>query len=92
MERCSSIHRRTAETDISVSLDLDGSGIYTIHTGIPFLDHMLSMVARHGFFDLEVHATGDLDVDYHHTVEDVGICLGQRATGGDTGVSSTRLL
>ncbi len=77
MERCSSIHRRTAETDIRVSLDLDGSGVYTIHTGIPFLDHMLSMVARHGFFDLEVHATGDLDVDYHHTVEDVGICLGQ---------------
>ena len=77
MERCSSIHRRTAETDIRVSLDLDGSGIYTLHTGIPFLDHMLSMVARHGFYDLEVHATGDLDVDYHHTVEDVGICLGQ---------------
>ncbi len=77
MERCSSIHRRTAETDIRVSLDLDGSGIYTVQTGIPFLDHMLSMVARHGFYDLEVHATGDLDVDYHHTVEDVGICLGQ---------------
>jgi imidazoleglycerol-phosphate dehydratase len=77
MERCSSIHRRTAETDIRVSLDLDGSGVYTVQTGIPFLDHMLSMVARHGFYDLEVHATGDLDVDYHHTVEDVGICLGQ---------------
>ena len=58
MERCSSIHRRTAETDIRVSLDLDGSGIYTVQTGIPFLDHMLSMVARHGFYDLEVHATG----------------------------------
>jgi imidazoleglycerol-phosphate dehydratase len=77
MERRSRIHRRTAETDITVSLDLDGSGLYDIHTGIPFLDHMLSMVARHGFFDLEVHAEGDLDVDYHHTVEDVGICLGQ---------------
>jgi imidazoleglycerol-phosphate dehydratase len=60
-----------------VSLDLDGSGVYTVQTGIPFFDHMLSMVARHGFYDLEVHATGDLDVDYHHTVEDVGICLGQ---------------
>jgi imidazoleglycerol-phosphate dehydratase len=77
MERRSRIHRRTAETDITVSLDLDGSGLYDIHTGIPFLDHMLSMVARHGFFDLEVHAAGDLEVDYHHTVEDVGICLGQ---------------
>ena len=78
MERQSTVHRRTAETDIQVSLDLDGSGVYTVQTGIPFLDHMLSMVARHGFFDLEVAATGDLDVDYHHTVEDVGICLGLR--------------
>jgi imidazoleglycerol-phosphate dehydratase len=77
MERRSRIHRHTAETNITVSLDLDGSGLYDVHTGIPFLDHMLSMVARHGFFDLEVHAEGDLDVDYHHTVEDVGICLGQ---------------
>jgi imidazoleglycerol-phosphate dehydratase len=77
MERRSHIHRHTAETDITVSLDLDGSGCHTIHTGIPFLDHMLSMIARHGFFDLDVHADGDLAVDYHHTVEDVGICLGQ---------------
>ena len=77
MERQSTVHRRTAETDIQVSLDLDGSGVYNVQTGIPFLDHMLSMVARHGFFDLEVSASGDLDVDYHHTVEDVGICLGQ---------------
>jgi imidazoleglycerol-phosphate dehydratase len=77
MERQSTVHRRTAETDIQVSLDLDGGGVYTVQTGIPFLDHMLSMVARHGFFDLEVSASGDLDVDYHHTVEDVGICLGQ---------------
>jgi len=77
MERHSHIQRRTAETDITVSLDLDGSGLHTIQTGVPFLDHMLSMIARHGFFDLEVQATGDLAVDYHHTVEDVGICLGQ---------------
>jgi imidazoleglycerol-phosphate dehydratase len=76
-ERRSRIERRTAETDITVSVDLDGSGLYTVHTGVPFLDHMLSMVARHGFVDLDVQATGDLDVDYHHTVEDVGICLGQ---------------
>ena len=77
MERQSTIHRRTAETDITVSVDLDGSGLYTVQTGIAFLDHMLSMIARHGFIDLEVRAEGDLDVDYHHTVEDVGICLGQ---------------
>jgi imidazoleglycerol-phosphate dehydratase len=77
MERRSHIRRQTAETTITVALDLDGAGAHTIHTGIPFLDHMLSMIARHGFFDLEVQATGDLEVDYHHTVEDVGICLGQ---------------
>ncbi|MGE3538996.1 MAG: imidazoleglycerol-phosphate dehydratase HisB [Candidatus Tectimicrobiota bacterium] len=77
MERCSTIHRRTSETDIRVSLDLDGSGLYTINTGVPFLDHMLSMVAKHGFYDLDIQATGDLEVDYHHTVEDVGIALGQ---------------
>ena len=77
MERRSHIHRQTAETDITVALDLDGTGSYTIHTGIPFFDHMLSMIARHGFFDLEIQAEGDLDIDYHHTIEDVGICLGQ---------------
>lgn len=77
MERQSQIHRRTSETDITVSLDLDGRGLYTIQTGVPFLDHMLTMIARHGFVDLEIQATGDLDIDYHHTVEDVGICLGQ---------------
>jgi imidazoleglycerol-phosphate dehydratase len=77
MGRHSHIKRQTAETNITVTLDLDGTGSHTIHTGIPFLDHMLSMIARHGFFDLEVQAAGDLDVDYHHTVEDVGICVGQ---------------
>jgi imidazoleglycerol-phosphate dehydratase len=77
MERRSHIHRQTAETDITVALDLDGTGSYTIRTGIPFFDHMLSMIARHGFFDLEIQAEGDLDIDYHHTIEDVGICLGQ---------------
>lgn len=77
MERSSCIHRRTTETDVRVALDLDGSGSYTINTGMAFLDHMLSMIARHGFFDLEIQASGDLEVDYHHTVEDVGICLGQ---------------
>ncbi|MGQ4809104.1 Imidazoleglycerol-phosphate dehydratase [Candidatus Entotheonellaceae bacterium PAL068K] len=77
MERCSKIQRHTAETAITVALDLDGSGTSVICTGMPFLDHMLSMIARHGFFDLEVQAEGDLAVDYHHTVEDVGICVGQ---------------
>ena len=77
MERRSRIQRQTAETEITVSVDLDGSGLYRVNTGVPFLDHMLSMVARHGFVDLDVQATGDLDVDYHHTVEDVGIALGQ---------------
>jgi imidazoleglycerol-phosphate dehydratase len=77
MGRHSHIQRQTAETTITVALDLDGTGLHTIHTGIAFLDHMLSMIARHGFFDLEVQAEGDLDVDYHHTVEDVGICVGQ---------------
>ncbi len=77
MERRSRVQRRTAETDITVTLDLDGSGMQAISTGVPFLDHMLSMIARHGFFDLEVQAEGDLAVDYHHTVEDVGICVGQ---------------
>jgi imidazoleglycerol phosphate dehydratase HisB len=95
MERRSRIHRHTAETDITVSLDLDGSGLYDVHTGIPFLDHMLSMVARHGFFDLDVHAEGDLDVDYHHTVEQTGyapLCLSQRPPGGNPGVGGSRLL
>lgn len=77
MERRSRIHRQTSETDITVVLDLDGRGHHSIDTGIPFLDHMLTMIARHGFVDLEVQARGDLEVDYHHTVEDVGICLGQ---------------
>lgn len=77
MERRSRIHRQTSETDITVVLDLDGRGHYRVDTGVPFLDHMLTMIARHGFVDLEVEARGDLEVDYHHTVEDVGICLGQ---------------
>lgn len=77
MERRSVVQRRTSETDIVVSLDLDGSGLCSVNTGVPFFDHMLSMIARHGFVDLDIQAKGDLDVDYHHTVEDVGICLGQ---------------
>ena len=71
------IERRTTETQIVIRLGLEGRGRYAISTGIRFLDHMLELVARHGVFDLKITATGDLDVDQHHTVEDVGICLGQ---------------
>ena len=75
--RRASIDRRTAETQIQVSLTLDGKGQFRNSTGIRFLDHMLDLVARHGGFDLAVTATGDLDVDQHHTVEDVGIAIGE---------------
>src|SRR5512135_3097591 len=70
------VHRKTRETDVEVELELDGRGDAAIDTGIPFLDHMLTLFAAHGFFDLKVSATGDLEVDQHHTVEDIGICLG----------------
>src|SRR5437667_6016289 len=69
--------RKTNETEIRVSLDLDGSGEYKIGTGIPFFDHMLAQLARHGYFDLEIDAKGDLEIDGHHTVEDTGWVLGQ---------------
>ena len=77
MGRVATIERATRETDISVSIDLDGGGVTKITTGVPFFDHMLDAFGRHGLFDLAVHATGDLDIDAHHTVEDVGIVLGQ---------------
>src|SRR5215213_5858282 len=84
------IDRRTAETRIKVSLALDGKGRFENTTGIRFLDHMLDLVARHGGFDLQVKATGDLDVDAHHTVEDVGIALGEavlKALGNKRGIN-----
>ena len=71
------IHRQTKETNIAVRLDIDGRGRYDVSTGIRFLDHMLDLVARHGGFDLQIEAKGDLDVDQHHTVEDLGIALGE---------------
>ena len=77
MTRRASIARKTAETDISLTLVLDGTGQRRIQTPVPFFNHMLEAVARHGLFDLDVQATGDVEVDPHHTVEDVGICLGQ---------------
>ena len=75
--RRATVARKTKETDIELTLVVDGRGRYEVETGIPFLNHMLELFARHGFFDLTVRARGDLDVDYHHTVEDVGLTLGQ---------------
>jgi len=76
VKRIVSISRKTAETDIALTINLDGTGEYDVDTGIPFFDHMLCLFAKHGLFDLTLKATGDLEVDYHHTVEDVGIVLG----------------
>ena len=75
--RQATVARKTKETDITVDLNIDGSGRGEVNTGIPFLNHMLESFARHGFFDLSVRARGDLDVDQHHTVEDVGLALGK---------------
>ncbi len=89
MPRSATIHRKTNETDIRLRLKLDGQGKAAISTGIRFLDHMLELVARHGAFDLQVAARGDLDVDQHHTVEDVGIALGEavlQAVGNKRGI------
>jgi imidazoleglycerol-phosphate dehydratase len=76
MGRQARIDRKTKETEIRLKLDLDGTGNASVDTGIPFIDHMLSLLAAHGFMDLELSARGDTDVDDHHTVEDLGICLG----------------
>ncbi len=81
--------RRTKETEVEVVVDLDGSGLVSVATGLPFFDHMLEQLGRHGGLDLQVHATGDLRVDAHHTVEDVGIVLGEAmagALGGKAGI------
>ena len=75
--RVATVSRKTKETDIRLELHLDGDGRSAVKTGIPFLDHMLELFSRHGLFDLTVQARGDLEVDYHHTVEDVGLVLGQ---------------
>lgn len=84
------VTRVTGETDITVELDLDGTGICSIDTGVPFFDHMLNAFGRHGLFDLTVRATGDIEVDAHHTVEDTGIVLGQaftQALGDKAGIT-----
>ena len=88
--RVGRLHRTTTETDIRARLNLDGHGRYRISTGVRFLDHMLELFTRHGGFDLELQARGDLDVDQHHTVEDVGIALGQavrQALGSKKGIN-----
>lgn len=75
--RQNEVHRQTRETNIRLSFALDGTGRTEITSGVPFMDHMLTLFAVHGFFDLTIHASGDTEVDAHHTVEDLGICLGQ---------------
>jgi len=87
--RIATVTRRTAETSIDITLNLDGSGRFVTETGIGFFDHMLSHIAKHGVFDLEVRATGDLHIDQHHTVEDCGIALGEafvQALGDKAGI------
>jgi imidazoleglycerol-phosphate dehydratase len=89
MSRFARIERKTAETQIHLELRLDGTGEARVATGVGFLDHMLTLLAKHGAFDLSLDASGDLQVDQHHTVEDVGICLGMAMTealGGKTGI------
>ncbi len=90
MTRQATVLRTTKETDISVEIDLDGTGSSDVDTGVPFFDHMLDAFARHGLFDLKVRARGDIEVDAHHTVEDVGIVLGSavaRALGDKRGIN-----
>ena len=87
--RKATIERNTKETQIKVEIDLDGTGVGDLHTTVPFLDHMLDQLVRHGLLDLAVHAKGDLHIDAHHTVEDIGITLGQavnRALGDKMGI------
>src|SRR6266550_2117054 len=88
--RTAKLHRKTKETDVRVVLNLDGHGQSQVNTGLPFLDHMLDLFARHGLFDLEVECRGDLEIDDHHSVEDVAICLGQaflQALGDKAGIA-----
>ena len=88
-DRTATVERKTAETEISVTVNLDGTGQFDIDTGLPFFDHMLSHIGKHGVFDLSVKATGDLEVDQHHTIEDCGIAVGEafaKALGDKAGI------
>ena len=90
MTREGKVERTTSETSIKLSLQLEGQGLSEINTGIPFLDHMLNLFSRHGLFNLEIAGKGDIEVDYHHTVEDTGICLGEafrKALGDMKGIT-----
>ena len=77
MKRISQVKRKTTETDVTLKINIDGSGKYSIKTPVPFLTHMLELFSKHGLFDLEIIASGDVEIDFHHTVEDIGICLGE---------------
>ncbi len=88
-QRTVTVSRKTAETDIELTLAIDGTGVADVATGVPFFDHMLTLFAKHGLFDLKVRCDGDVDVDYHHTVEDVGLVLGdalKQALGDKKGI------
>ncbi len=88
-KRVATVSRKTAETDISITLAVDGTGVSKVSTGVAFFDHMLTLLAKHGLFDLTIKAKGDVEVDYHHTVEDVGLVLGQafkKALGDKVGI------
>jgi imidazoleglycerol-phosphate dehydratase len=90
MGRTAKTERKTKETEITAELELDGGGAAEIQTGIPFFNHMLEIFTRHGLFDIKIQAKGDIEVDYHHTVEDVGLTLGQafkEALGDKQGIS-----
>jgi len=90
LKRIAEIERKTKETDIRLTLNLDGKGASSIDTGIPFLDHMFELLSAHGFIDIDIKAKGDTEIDYHHTVEDIGICLGSainKALGDKKGIT-----
>ena len=87
--RTSEINRKTSETEVSIKINLDGTGLSSLSTGLPFLEHMLDQIARHGVIDLDINAKGDLHIDDHHTIEDIGITLGQaieKALGDKLGI------
>lgn len=90
MDRHAKVNRKTSEVEVTVDINLDGKGKFDIETGIPFFNHMLSQFAKHGYFDLTLKAKGDIEVDFHHTVEDVGLTLGEaflKALGDKRGIS-----